>query len=460
MKDRIVLFCGDHYGSLSQFICLSEPYRKTHRVILLISVGSDSQKEHLYSMQRENLFEIMFFDYRIMSQENDLVGIMSGLDAYLSQLFFNQHIDLNYVDDVFVSNSGYFCSFELFLCYRMIKYSIIEFAENDFYSMKLLNSFKIYSSISSEYKKLVQLYGCIIGDNINCITHIYLTTSIINESLSNNIVYNFYNGIISLPYVTKQKLFKVFPCLNKISKIDCLLLPNSESYTKKGLKESKVLFNDTIAAYTLLLDTLPNFNESTAYIKPHPYGYIPFDKYFPYLKVIDKDLPIELILLKESINVDTAISIDTNAAYRIRGIVSNSVVMGRYYYTDLKTVVLFKYLHFLSAANKSRVYLNCKHSLDVVSIFKKIIIDDNMIEAYNGECISNSEMILSLHNIENKFLDRLELSVKLTPISDDSPFESMRGSIRLYHLPGAVPHSFEYSHSYINSKFKLIIEKM
>ena len=316
-------------------------------------------------MEENGLFCLILYDYKHLANLQATSFLLSSrIKEYFVSLFDENGIDINIVDEIFVSNSGAYCLFELFLIIMKVPYSLVEFSKNEFASKRLLKSINQYEEISPSYCDLVLSYGAVIGNNRYCKNHIYYSTSAVNEALPGQIFYFDPIDIVSISKDKKNKILASYLTIDykKYCEVLVLLIPNSESLTKRALASYGNYVKNIIAPYILLIDLL-GISSKRLIIKPHPHGEFHFDLYFPQSILMDKTFPIEFLQLIPGCKIKTLISIETSASDKIFNLVEKNIVASRYWmlrisdiiplYVSLKlenTLSNYNIIHFYSNA--------------------------------------------------------------------------------------------------------------
>ncbi len=347
-------------------------------------------------MEGNSLFCLILYDYKYLANlQTSSFLLSSRIKEYFVSLFDENGIDINAVDEVFVSNSGAYCLFELFLIIMKVPYSLVEFSKNEFASKRLLKSINQYEEISSSYCDLVFTYGAVIGNNRCCKNHIYYSESDVDGSLPGQMCYFDPIDIASLSKDKKDKILTSYLTIDykKCCEVLILLIPNSESLTKRALAVYGKYVKDIIAPYTLLIDLLGIPSERLI-IKPHPHGVFSFDLYFPQSILLDKTFPIEFLQLIPGCRIKTLISIETSASDKIYNLVEKNIAASRYWmlrisdiiplYVSLKlenTLLNYNIIHFYSnvVGIKEIAYVLSKHweKKGVVITDQKIHLNSN-----------------------------------------------------------------------------------
>lgn len=330
------------------------------KVFFLISPVDDLQLEQLKRMEKNGLVQIVVYDYKYLADSDTTSLICSGLKNYFSQLLSTSGCNINTVDEIFVSNSGAYCSFELFLVLMKIPYSLVEFSKNEFSDRRLVKSINQYEEISQAYRDLVFSAKTIIGANNYCRKHIYFSGSEPDQALPGAVAFFDPFTLGNLPRKTKDSIRASYPetTIGDFGEFSTLLVPNSESLTRRALAACRNYINDIIAPYTLLVDLL-EIPSKQLMIKPHPHGSLSFATRFPSAILLDKTFPIEFLQLLPNCRIKSLLSIETSAVAKVSNLVENSIVASRYWmlrfkdilplYTTLlveKKLLNYKMLHF------------------------------------------------------------------------------------------------------------------
>lgn len=146
------IFCGDHFGCLSQCLYLTSLHQE---VVFLISPSDDAQIECLKRMEQLGLFRLVLYDYKHLADECDFSALPAKICSYFEDLLAMNGFTAEAADEVFISNSGPYCLFELYLALSQIPYALVEFSKNEFTSRKLLAAITQYEEISQSYQDLV-----------------------------------------------------------------------------------------------------------------------------------------------------------------------------------------------------------------------------------------------------------------------------------------------------------------
>ena len=310
------------------------------KVFFLISPADDLQLERLNRMEKNGLFQIIVYDYKYLANGDTTSLICSGLKNYFLQLLSASGCDINTVNEIFVSSSGAYCPFELFLVLMKIPYSLVEFSKNEFSDRLLVKSINQYEEISQAYCDLVFSAKTITGANDCCRKHIYYSGSELDQALPGKIAFFDPVTLGNLPRKTKESIIASYPktTIGDFGEISTLLVPNSESLTRRALAACRNYINDIIAPYTLLVDLL-EIDSKRLRIKPHPHGSFSFAKRFPSSILLDKTFPIEFLQLFPNCKIKRLLSIETSAVAKVGNLVENSVVASRYWMLRLKDIL-------------------------------------------------------------------------------------------------------------------------
>lgn len=291
-------------------------------------------------MEQNGLFHLVVYDYKHLADEHTPSILCSGIKNYFLDLLAGNDCDVNAADEIFVSNSGAYCLFELFLALLKIPYSLVEFSKNEFANRSLVKSISQYEEISPAYRNLAFAAGTIIGANDCCKKHIYCAGSELDKTLPGKIYFFDPFSLRNLREETKEKVVAAYPETDfvKIGEISTLLVPNSESLTKRAIASCGNYINDNIAPYTLLIDLLEIPSERLM-IKPHPHGSFSFETRFPCSFLLEKTFLIEFLQLIPNCRIKKMISIETSAVDKVSNMVESNIVASRYWMLKLVEIL-------------------------------------------------------------------------------------------------------------------------
>ena len=331
------IFCGDHFGCLSQCLYLTSLHQE---VVFLISPSDDAQIECLKRMEQLGLFRLVLYDYKHLADECDFSALPAKICSYFEDLLAMNGFTAEAADEVFISNSGSYCLFELYLALSQIPYALVEFSKNEFMSRKLLAAITQYEEISQSYQDLVYSLGTVIGSGSACVKHIYCSGSDIDLTLPGIIDVFDPIELSSLPEETKQRILSSYSGFDpkQIGHISSLLIPNSESLTKRALSFCGKYYCDPIAPYTLLVDLL-QIPSDRIMVKPHPHGSFSFDKRFENTIILDKTFPIEFLQLLPECRIEQMLSVETSAVDKVNNLVKHSIVASRFFMIRLDEMI-------------------------------------------------------------------------------------------------------------------------
>lgn len=341
------IFCGDHFGCLSQCLVLAE---QDQEIVFMVSSNDAEQIDCLKKMERVGLFHLIIYDYKCLSKEGHWRSLKKSIVEYFYGILSSAGYDIYAATEIYVSNSSAYCLFEMFLALIGTKYTLVEFSKNEFQSKKIVNSISQYDEISNAYRELFTSLGVGIGNNRLCARHIYSYGSKIDSSLPGKISFlNIAAELSNLSAERKRKILSVY--YETIDKMPCnlptLLIPNSESLTRRALRDCKEYIRNLIAPYVLLSDLLGVTSERLI-IKPHPYGDFSFEEYFPNAIIVDKNFPIEFLNLIPNCSIERLVSIETSAADKVKALVHKNVVASRYFMLNLNYMLALYYSMILS----------------------------------------------------------------------------------------------------------------
>ena len=170
------------------------------------------QFERLKQLEANGLFKLIVYDYKHLADDNHRDNVLCAkIKSYFKNLLSENECDIDEIDEVFVSNSGAYCLFELFLVLMKIPYSLVEFSKNEFTSKRLIKSIKQYEEISQTYRNLVFSTGAIVGANEFCKCHIYYSGSEIDKTLHGKT--DFFDPLTlrDLPRIIREKVIASYP---------------------------------------------------------------------------------------------------------------------------------------------------------------------------------------------------------------------------------------------------------
>ncbi len=469
-----IIFCGDHFGSLSQCITLLHNHKES-KIFYLISANDDMLLDILNKMQSENLFEIILFDYRLYADIQNAEKISNNICEYFQMLLKEKNIDINKVDEIFVSNSGAYCSFEIFLMLVGKEYTLVEFSQNEFYDRRLLYTIEQYKSISTAYKELITSLGAVIGNNKFCKRHIYIKGSKIDYTLPGKIsVVDFSKKLKLLPIEYKRKILNVYSqnLCKQINDMEVLLLTNSESLTKKALSNANNYVAKTIAPYTILMDII-HCNTNDFVIKPHPYGNFDFETYFDKATIINKAFPIEFVCLIKK-KIKQAISIETSATEKISNIIVDNIKLSRFFMLYIHEIIdLYCIIKMIDILKLRKVYLISSHAeslMQIVNLMAKTYIKNksnivlmNPSQYKSNEILGKGILILTLEkNIcINYKLNPLKLFFIRKQIDNDSTISN--GTNKAYILNdyyNELIYKYKNKHIFYYSKIQVEVKSL
>lgn len=78
-----------------------------------MSPAGKEQLKCLKSMEAQGLFQLIIYDYKYSAEERASEVLSSGIKEYFGRLLEESNCNINATDEVFVSNSGAYCAFEL-----------------------------------------------------------------------------------------------------------------------------------------------------------------------------------------------------------------------------------------------------------------------------------------------------------------------------------------------------------
>lgn len=305
-----------------------------------MSLAGEEQLKCLKSMEAQGLFQLIIYDYKYSAEERASEVLSSGIKEYFGRLLEESNCNINVTDEVFVSNSGAYCAFELFLTLTKIPYSLVEFSKNEFADRRLVRSINQYDEISLAYRNLVFSAGSIIGANEYCKKHIYCSNSKLDKTLPGETYFFDPLSLKDLRNETKEKILAAYPEMNfaKVAEISALLVPNSESLTKRAIASCGSYIRDNIAPYTLLIDLMKIPSERLM-IKPHPHGTFSFETRFSHSILFDKTFPIEFLQLLPNCRIEQMISVETSAVDKVSNLVDVSITASRYWMLKFMEVI-------------------------------------------------------------------------------------------------------------------------
>lgn len=180
---------------MSQCLSLTSSYEK---IFFLASPSDNSQLNCLKRMEANGLFQLVEYDYKHLADDSHIDTVLcSNIKSYFLGLLSENGCNIDTVDEVFVSNSGAYCLFELFLVLMKIPYSLVEFSPNEFSSKRLIKSIDQYEEISRTYRGLAFSTGTIVGKNNYCKCHIYYSGSELDKTLHGET--SFFNPLAAFP---------------------------------------------------------------------------------------------------------------------------------------------------------------------------------------------------------------------------------------------------------------------
>ena len=351
-------------------------------------------------MEQNGLFQVITYDYKYLANQPTISTIEEGIKTYFTDLLVKNGCDINAADEIFVSNSGAYCLFELFLVLWKIPYSLVEFSKNEFASKRLVKSMVQYEEISPAYRRLVLSAGTVIGANSFCKKHIYCSGSDLNTTLPGKICVFDFLALKKLRKEIKDKILASYPEIDffKIRGIQNLLIPNSESLTKRATAICGNYINNIIAPYTLLIDLLSISSEQLM-IKPHPHGSFPFETYFPCAVLLDKTFPIEFLQLISGCKIRKLISIETSAVDKISHLVESNIVASRYWMLNI-VEILPLYIAMLLKAKLAKYrtlyfFTDIHGSKDVFQILSMHMENEKLLIENQFHKISISELAVT-----------------------------------------------------------------
>lgn len=283
-------------------------------------------------MERTGLFRLVFYNYKHLAEEDNADSLQKSLLHYFSSLLKENKCDLHTADEIFVSNSGAYCIFEMFLGLSKIPYTLVEFSQNEFVDRRLINSIGQYKELSLAYCNLVKALGTVVGDNSYCYKRIYCIDSDVDEGLPGRTDCFNSSSLNSISEDDKKKIMMAYPEMSceKFRCISVLLVPNSESLTRRALKNCGGYITDVVAPYTLLIDILKIKSEQLM-IKPHPHGSFSFETMFPDSILLDKTFPLEFLHLFPDCRIYKMVSVETSAIDKVKSLVTYNLTASRYY---------------------------------------------------------------------------------------------------------------------------------
>lgn len=205
------------------------------------------------------------------------------------------------------------------------------------------NPFHIHVSIYCNRlggKTVAHSLGTVVGSNSACVKHIYCSGSDIDLTLPGIIDVFDPIELSSLPEETKQRILSSYSGFDprQIVHISSLLIPNSESLTKRALSFCGKYYCDPIAPYTLLVDLL-QIPSDRIMIKPHPHGSFSFDERFENTVILDKTFPIEFLQLLPECRIEQMLSVETSAVDKVNNLVKHSIVASRFFMIRLDEMI-------------------------------------------------------------------------------------------------------------------------
>ncbi|HBC31340.1 MAG TPA: hypothetical protein DC024_08890 [Clostridiales bacterium] len=434
---KICIFCGDHFGSLSQCLVLTSRLQSGYNIYYLTSTNDKEQIECLKSFENKGIIKVIIFDYKKFSKETNKEKLIFSIVEYFDGFLKKNHIKHENISEVYLSISGGYCSFGLYLFYRKIPYRFVEFATNELFTRKLEASINQYDSVSSAYKELAIDSGSIIGNNRLCKEHIYNNSSKINDELPGEIIkVDYAYELNNLDIRLKKQILGCYKlCELDKMKNSTIMIPNSESLTERAIKDKMFYCKELIAPYTLMIDML-NEKESLI-IKPHPHGDFPFSTYFPDSMVLEKVFPIEFLHLFSDFFIRKSISIETNGNERISSLTKSEIAVGRHFMLNIDKMISLWFMILLIKLLSSDVILFIDEKFkNIIDIFSHI----NNVKKEKIKIVNNLEdlnfkdnIILSFESIKNFNMLNPDYVVIQRNAKKDSPFFSGVDQFLIYN---------------------------
>jgi len=216
----------------------------------------------------------------------------------------------------------------------------VEFAPGEFVSRRLLRSMAQYNDLSETYRALVLERGCVVGDNSFCACRVYAAGSRRDPALPGRANFHDPAALACLPEVRRDRILSAYPHIEResLSVLSVLLLPNSESLTRRALAGHGDYCTNLIAPYTLLTDLLGEKGGVLA-VKPHPHGSFDFERYFEGAVILDKTFPVEFLYLIPGCRIGTLLSVETGGADKIAGTADRVVAAERYFMLNIHQMI-------------------------------------------------------------------------------------------------------------------------
>jgi len=334
-----------------------------------ILVGCDILKREMLASK---LIEMELFDYVIdypyklafdgESEEDVLTTINNCFDPK----FEEKQIDIGTISKIYTSDDVH-NAFAIYLDGKNIDYTWIEPTENKSKVYARYNHRFSMGVVSQGYYNLYRKTAP-ITTNGKCVKSVILFP---NTDLKDNLYverFDFNANFLKIPDDKKIAILNCFDIdidLFKSNNIS-LYLPNSTNFVVDEAQASGVRVthltkgNDVhfvlnhsycpekVDSFTATLCDYFIDRNNTILCKQHPYSEVNFEKIFDgKAKILDKDMPIEFLLLVPNIKISQLLSVYTTAAVKLGAAVENDVQIGRsfrsvfYFYNKLFVTMNF-----------------------------------------------------------------------------------------------------------------------
>lgn len=339
----MVIFHTDHWGAIAHYIVLAVTEYKDAERILICTDVLNSREKILNNFVRKNIFNKIITDINLkhpganLKQQSDIQrAVIDTIDRVLDE----NNISISVRDTVY-SATDIDGLFRYYLMMKRIKYNHLMIAVNDIYDNSKNNELYNIGIATKEYMALVRENHIHDGQSPWCEKIIaFPGTEIKNNRIKQKIIrYDLVEKLESLNDGDAEKILECFGMsIESLGAIKCMLLSNSEGYLWSRIAQSGYNGRDQkehTLLYQLLIDFYSRSNINQMVIKPHPNNYVDWGKYFNGIPVLNKNMPIELILLSKSCYLEDIVGLQTTAIDKIQKRVRNEIFVGidfAYYY--------------------------------------------------------------------------------------------------------------------------------
>lgn len=438
----MVIFHTDHWGALAHFIVLAVNRHSEEECIIVVQGVDQARKDILERLEKVEIFSkviVLEWEFQGAKLENQEEISQAVLKQY-DQIFLANNVKIKN-SDIFYTVTDIYGIFRYYLILKKIKYIHVMLSDKDIYEeykkseaykrndisktfMDILNYNKVFDAMSPFCNKLIAFPDTEIKQ-------IYLEKQIEVEKIDlsdelEKIDTDIVNKIVFAFNITK----------NKINLMTNLMLSNSQAFLRIPISlggycaENKL---EHVLLYQMLIDFYADEPIERIIIKGHPNNFLDWRKYFIGAMILDKDIPIEFILLFKNIKLSKVIALETTAIKKIEKRIDNCILatshFARYYHSLIKIYSI------------CRLYVESKENL----LLEETGIIKNFFESFINNVMDNhikQWVLLDKSGWEGKFFricykpsicDMLNLSnviqymdtesvISLIDIPDNIPF--------------------------------------